>query len=34
VNEPEEGLFRLATHHGITDQDIETTLAVIKNALD
>jgi threonine aldolase len=29
ANEPEEGVFRLATHRGISDEDIATTLAVI-----
>jgi threonine aldolase len=33
ANEPEEDVFRLVTHHGITDEDIETTLSVIREGL-
>jgi threonine aldolase len=33
ANAPEEGVFRLATHRGISDADIETTLDVIRKAL-
>jgi threonine aldolase len=33
ANPPEEGTFRLATHRGVSDTDIEITLAVAASAL-
>jgi threonine aldolase len=34
VNEPQAGILRLVTHYGITDQDIQDTLAIIQKALN